>query len=149
MKKKPRRQLKKIFLNIKGSTKKDREKQIKTNDDLCREICRKRDKVCVHCFRSPKEGRQMDWVHYITRSNHHVRWNLDNTMMMHNGCHTGWAHKHHEQFTAFMMHKLKDRYWLLIKARNDTSKLDLKATEFCLRRTLNNMTFSNHSDLIR
>lgn len=115
---------------------KERKKQIKINDNLCRDICRKRDKFCVYCFRSHREI-NMDWVHYITRSNHHVRWNLDNTMMMHRGCHSSFAHQYHHRFTLWMQQKLKQRYWLLIKASNDTSKLDLKAIEFCLRQKLN------------
>jgi len=57
-------------------------------------------------------------------------------MMMHNGCHRNWAHKNHHRFTEYMMKRLGDRYWLLRKAENDTSKLDLKAIEMCLRRIL-------------
>ncbi len=115
---------------------KDRKKQIKINDDLCREICRIRDKVCVHCGRPPKDGRQMDWTHFITRGNHHTRWNADNSFMSHSGCHSNFFHKHPEKFVDFMQQRLGDRYWLLRKAANDTSKLDLKAIEFCLRQKL-------------
>jgi hypothetical protein len=85
----------------------------------------------------------MDWTHYITRSNYHTRWNLDNVMMMHRGCHQNWAHKHHEQFTDFMMKNLGDRYILLRKAACDTSKLDYKLIEIGLFLAKNTLKLKN------
>ena len=82
----------------------------------------------------------MDWVHFITRGNLHVRWNLDNTMMMHNGCHNNWAHKYKERFDEFMQKKLGDRYWLLRRASNDSSKLDYDAIRLCLELKLKEAT---------
>ena len=59
----------------------NRQKLIKANDDLFREIIRLRDKVCQ------KSGRDtnLQVCHFYTRGNLRVRWDLDNACLLQGG----------------------------------------------------------------
>jgi 5-methylcytosine-specific restriction endonuclease McrA len=95
--------------------KSNRQKLIKQNDDLLRQIIRLRDKVCQRSGR--RENLQV--CHFFTRSNVRVRWELDNVCLLNGGVHLFWAHKNPQDFCEFWLKRLgKRRFDILnLKAR--------------------------------
>ena len=93
----------------------ERQKLIKANDDLFRQIIRLRDKVCQ------KTGRKtnLQVCHYWTRKNLRVRWDMDNACLLQGGIHYYWAHSHFQEFREFWIKRLGKKKFekLEIKAR--------------------------------
>ena len=100
---------------IKKSRKTERQSLILELDDIVRQIVRLRDKVCQ------KTGRTEDLqcAHMISRKNHHLRWNMDNVVLLQKGTHCFWAHVHYNQFRDFMINRigLEKVEWLEMQDR--------------------------------
>ena len=92
-----------------------RQKIIKKNDDLFRQIIRARDKVCQKTFR--KENLQV--AHFWSRTHLRVRWDLDNSCLLQGGIHLYWAHKEPQLFREFWLNRIGQQRFdeLEIKAR--------------------------------
>ena len=93
----------------------ERQILIKQLDDIVRQIVRLRDKVCQ------KTGKTDDLqcAHMISRKNHHLRWNLDNVVLLQKGTHYFWAHVKYSQFRDFMIQRigLEKVEWLEMQDR--------------------------------
>ena len=93
----------------------ERQILIKQLDDIVRQIVRLRDKVCQ------KTGKTDDLqcAHMISRKNHHLRWNLDNVVLLQKGTHYFWAHVNYSQFRDFMIRRigLEKVEWLEMQDR--------------------------------
>ena len=80
----------------------NRKELIQQNDDLFREIIRKRDKVCQ---RTGAEE-YLDVVHFFTRGNLTTRWEEDNACLLRKGIHRYWAHSRRAEFRAFWINRI-------------------------------------------
>lgn len=80
----------------------ERQKLVKANDDLFRQIIRFRDKVCQKTGRT--ENLQV--CHFYTRGNLRVRWDEDNACLLQGGIHIFWAHKNPQEFREFWIKRL-------------------------------------------
>jgi len=81
----------------------NRQKLIRSCDDLFRKIIRLRDKgLCQVTFKS--ENVQV--AHYWTRGNKRVRWDLDNACLLNAAKHIWWAHANPRQFEEFWRKRL-------------------------------------------
>jgi len=87
-------------------------------DDLCREIIFMRDKnTCQVCG---KKTDKLDWMHFLTRGNFAVRWDLDNSCVGCAGCHTmsnKSAHKDPLSFADFVKKRLGETKYNELRLR--------------------------------
>lgn len=87
---------------LRRRSKSERSKLIKQCDDLVRQIVRLRDRRCQKTW----SCQNLQVAHYISRSNHHLRWNLDNVVLLSKGVHYYWAHVHYSRFRQFMIDRV-------------------------------------------
>ncbi len=80
----------------------NRKELIKQNDDLFREIIRKRDKVCQRT----SVGRNVDVAHFFTRQNLTTRWSGENACLLRKGIHRFWAHSKPHEFKDFWIKRI-------------------------------------------
>lgn len=96
-------------------------KSVKTScDKLVSQIIRS----LGHCERCGKtDGLQA--AHFITRSNHTLRWDLDNLICLCAGCHLFWAHKEIQEFVEWFAHRYPTRYTRLMREKNELTQRTL------------------------
>lgn len=64
-------------------------------------------------------------AHFITRSNHTLRWDYDNGVCLCAGCHLYWAHKEIQEFVEWFHHKYPVRYDRLMRDKNEITQRTL------------------------
>ena len=80
-------------MNRRSKRTRQRRKCVKTLDDYVRQLVFARDRgVCVRCGKD-----NIQWAHVFPREHLYLRWELDNTLSLCNGCHLFW---HHEPLLA-------------------------------------------------
>ena len=80
----------------------NRKELIQQNDDLFREIIRKRDKVCQRTG----SDQNLQVAHFFTRGNLTTRWEEDNACLLRKGIHYHWAHSRRAEFRAFWIDRI-------------------------------------------
>ena len=83
----------------KRKKKTERQKLIDDNDELVRQILRLRDKVCQYSGKTDN----LQVSHFISRENLHLRWNLDNVVLINAGIHAFTFHKNPAIHKEFMV----------------------------------------------
>jgi len=92
----------------------ERQKLIKSLDDLFRSIIRKRDKVCQ---RSGKRD-NLQVAHFFTRSNLTTRWDEMNAVLLNAGIHNWWAHSKYEEYRDWFILHIGQQEFERLKLKN-------------------------------
>lgn len=92
----------------------ERQKLIDENDNLFRDIIRKRDKRCQRS--GSLENLQV--CHYFTRKDFTTRWDLDNGCLLKAGIHKFWAHIKTEEFRDWWIARIGQERFDKLKLRN-------------------------------
>ena len=110
-----------------------RQKLIKENDDLLREIIRK--PCCERC----KSIKILQVAHIRSRKLLGIRWNVDNVFWFCYACHFHWAHKEPLEFDSYVLEKKGEKiYWMLKQYKSVPMKLDrIRMINIFLKQTLN------------
>lgn len=120
-----------------------RQKLIKQLDTITRQIIVERDQsTCQWCGKLVG-GKNCQWSHIITRSEHLLRWNLSNSLILCYSCHRKW-HSNPLVATAWFKGKFPQRYKEIMKLNKKSCPIpvselekylqelqDLPTTEFC------------------
>ena len=85
---------------------------IKKCDVLWIKIIRARDKHCQKCGAKASQA-----AHIFSRSNHGLRYDLQNGIGMCYYCHLYWAHRSPVEFTLWVQKKWPERWVYLIRER--------------------------------
>lgn len=94
--------------------------RVERNDDIAREIVRLRDVICQKTRVSSDEA-ELQVAHFISRSNYHTRWDLDNLVLLAKGTHYYWAHKKYNEFREFMIGRLGSTRFNALELREKMS----------------------------
>ena len=119
-------------MKIKLTNKKPNKKQL---DDLAREVIRLRDKVCRKCGSTS----YLQVAHVISRSNHAIRWDLDNLFLLCAGCHTmrrDSAHHDPLGFAEWVKEQLGQEKYEALRMRANCQKIDKSAVKLYLEQEL-------------
>ena len=118
------------------SKRENRKTLIKNCDDLARQICHLRDKVCQRTGRSVN----LQWCHFYTRGNKRVRWYEDNYCLLNGGVHNFWAHIEIQEFYEWWKERLGRKRFEILKIKaNYCAPLytsDLKIIQLALKERL-------------
>ncbi len=116
----------------------NRKELIQQNDDLFREIIRKRDKICQRTY----TRRNLQVAHFFTRSNLTTRWDLDNACLLNAGVHHYWAHSRRAEFRAFWINRIGqekfDRLEIKTRCKGHIPTCNLALIREELKRKLDN-----------
>ena len=100
---------------IKKSRKSERQVLIDQLDQIVRDILKLRDKVCQYSGKT----NNLQVSHYISRSNIHLRHNLDNVVLLNGGIHLFLFHKRPHLYREWLIRRIgEDKVeWLEMQDR--------------------------------
>lgn len=100
---------------LRKNSKSERSILIRELDQIVRDILKLRDKVCQYSCKTDN----LQVSHYISRSNIHLRHNLDNVVLLNGGVHLFLFHKRPHLYREWLIRRIgKDKVeWLEMQDR--------------------------------
>jgi len=123
----------------------ERQKLIKANDDLFREIIRIRDNWTCQRTGIKLNKNNADCAHLFSRDYKRIRWDESNACLLRKGIHKNWAHVKYEEFRDWFIQRIGqdefNRLKLRSRVRGTIYTHELKVIKMGLQMRLKRLKF--------